>query len=170
MKATLLKLLKTDAPTAVVLVRLAVGWVFLAEGIQKFLYPAALGAGRFVKIGIPWPEVMGPVVGGVEVVAGFLVLLGLLTRVASSLLFADISVAILSTKIPILLGYGFWFFHLPSLQRYGFWSMVHESRVDLCMWLGCLFFIKVGGGSLSLDGWLGHHVLTAPTDGEGVRR
>jgi uncharacterized membrane protein YphA (DoxX/SURF4 family) len=50
------KLLTTNAPPATVLVRLIVGAVFLSEGIQKFLFPAALGAGRFAKIGIPWPD------------------------------------------------------------------------------------------------------------------
>ena len=48
---------------AMVLIRILVGWVFLSEGIQKFLFPDALGAGRFVKIGIPWPQVMAPFVG-----------------------------------------------------------------------------------------------------------
>jgi uncharacterized membrane protein YphA (DoxX/SURF4 family) len=38
---------------AILLIRILVGWVFLSEGIQKFLFPAALGAGRFAKIGIP---------------------------------------------------------------------------------------------------------------------
>jgi putative oxidoreductase len=36
-----------------------VGSVFLSEGIQKFLYPPELAAGRFTKIGIPAPETMG---------------------------------------------------------------------------------------------------------------
>ena len=40
-----------------------VGTVFFLEGIQKFLYPEALGAGRFAEIGIPAPGVMGPLVG-----------------------------------------------------------------------------------------------------------
>ena len=43
---------------AVILIRLMVGIVFLSEGIQKFLYPAEQGAGRFAKIGIPSPELM----------------------------------------------------------------------------------------------------------------
>jgi len=47
------RLLETRAPAAVVLVRLTVGAVFLSEGIQKFLYPADLGVGRFTKIGLP---------------------------------------------------------------------------------------------------------------------
>src|SRR5262245_29510366 len=40
------KLLATNAPAAVILVRLIVGAVFLSEGIQKFLYPDALGGCR----------------------------------------------------------------------------------------------------------------------------
>src|ERR1035441_7430204 len=45
------------------LLRFLPGCVFLSEGIQKFLFPAALGAGRFEKIGIPAPQFMGPFVG-----------------------------------------------------------------------------------------------------------
>jgi putative oxidoreductase len=148
---TLERILQTRAPAATVLVRLLVGGVFLSEGIQKFLYPAALGAGRFANIGIPWPEVMGPFVGVVEIVAGSLVLLGLLTRPAALVLLVNISVAIFSTKIPIMLGHGFWLFTLPKLKSYGFWAVAHEARVDFCMWLGCLFLLIVGAGALSAD-------------------
>jgi putative oxidoreductase len=144
-------LLSSHAPAATLLIRILVGAVFLSEGIQKFLYPGELGAGRFARIGIPAPEVMGPFVGVVEIVAGSLLLLGLLTRPAAFMLLVNISVAILSTKIPILLGHGFWLFTLPKLQRYGFWSMAHEARTDLCMWLGCLFLILVAAGPLSFD-------------------
>jgi uncharacterized membrane protein YphA (DoxX/SURF4 family) len=144
-------ILTSRAPAAVILVRLLVGLVFLSEGIQKFLYPEALGVGRFVKIGIPAPEVMAPFVGICEIVAGGLIVAGLLTRPAALVLFIDISVAIVSTKIPILLGEGFWGFSLAALPRYGFWSMAHETRTDFCMWLGSLFLIFVGSGPLSLD-------------------
>ena len=81
------------------------------------------------------PESMGPFVGGVEVLCGALVILGLLTRLASILLLIDISVAIVSTKVPILLGHGFWGFSLTKLPRYGFLSMVHEARTDFAVWL-----------------------------------
>ena len=43
------------AAKAILLIRILVGWVFLSEGIQKFIFPDSLGVGRFVKIGIPWP-------------------------------------------------------------------------------------------------------------------
>jgi putative oxidoreductase len=148
------RLLSTQAPAAVIWVRILVGAVFLSEGVQRFLFPEALGTGRFLQIGIPAPHLMAPFVDVLEVVCGTLILVGLLTRLAASLLWMDISVAILSTKIPILLGRGFWGFALPSLPRYGFWSVAHEARTDVAMWLGCLFLILVGAGRLSVDAWL----------------
>jgi hypothetical protein len=36
----------------------------LSEGIQKFLFPDQLGAGRFLKIGLPMPDVLGPFAQG----------------------------------------------------------------------------------------------------------
>lgn len=56
------RLLATSAPSATILIRLLVGWVFLAEGIQKFLFPSALGVGRFAQIGIPAPAFSAPFV------------------------------------------------------------------------------------------------------------
>ena len=139
---------------AVSLIRLMVGGVFLVEGVLKFLYPDELGAGRFAKIGIPAPEAMGPFVAGVETTCGALVLLGLFTRLAAIPLLIDISVAIITTKIPVLLGHGFWGFSLAKLPHYGFLAMVHEARTDFSMWLGLLFLLIVGGGRWSLETWL----------------
>jgi len=48
---SLRRLMTTTAPAAVSLIRIAVGSVFLSEGIQKFLFPNELAAGRFIKIG-----------------------------------------------------------------------------------------------------------------------
>jgi len=109
------------------------GGMFLTEGIQKFLYPGDLDAGRLAKIGIPESDMIGPFVGGIEIVCGALLIIGLLTRLAGILLLIDISVATVSTKIPILLDHGFWSFSLTKLPRYGFLSMIHEARTDLAM-------------------------------------
>jgi putative oxidoreductase len=146
--------LGAQAPPAVVFIRLMIGSVFFFEGVQKFLYPAELGAGRFARIGIPMPEVLGPFVGGVETICGALVLVGLLTRLAAIPLLINISVAILSTKIPILLGHGFWTFTLAKLPRYGFLSMMHEARTDFSMLLGLIFLLIVGAGVWSVDAML----------------
>jgi putative oxidoreductase len=135
----------------VVLIRLAVGVVFASEGVQKFLYAGAQGAGRFAKIGIPAPDVMGPFVGVVESVCGLLVLAGLFTRLAAAPLIVDMLVAITSTKVPILLGRGYWMFAHTFAPKVGFWSFLHESRTDLSMLLGSTFLALVGAGPWSLD-------------------
>src|SRR5436305_15075720 len=101
------RILATDAPAAVILVRLIVGAVFLSEGIQKFLFPDALGVGRFAKIGIVAPEFTAPFVGVCETLCGALLILGLLTRLATIPLIIDMVVAISTTKLPILLENGF---------------------------------------------------------------
>jgi|SRR5215813_12386643 len=134
--------LQTHAPAAVFLIRLMVSGVFLSEGIQKFLFPSALGVGRFAQIGIPAPEIMAPFVGLVEIGCGLFLLLGLWTRLAAVPLIVDMGVAIATTKVPILL-------------KNGFWSMAHEGRTDYSMLLGAIFLLCVGAGPWSLDAWLG---------------
>ena len=132
------RIITSSAPRSVILVRLVVGGVFLSEGVQKFLFPDALGVGRFVKIGIPAPEIMAPFVGVFEIGCGALLLAGLLTRLAAIPLIIDMVVAIATTKIPMLM-------------KSGFWAMAHEARVDYAMILGCLFLLIVGAGPWSMD-------------------
>ena len=50
----------SHAPRATLLIRLMVGATFLAEGVQKFLFPGEVGAGRFARIGLPNAELLGP--------------------------------------------------------------------------------------------------------------
>ena len=148
-------LFATRAPGWSILVRLLVGLVvFFPEGLQKLIFPEILGAGRFAHVGIPYPDIMGPFVGVVETICGGLIILGLFTRLAAIPLIVIMVVAIVSTKIPILLGHDFWIFHLPKLPRYGFWSMAHEARADFCMLLGSLYLLIEGGGRWSLDALL----------------
>jgi putative oxidoreductase len=144
------RILMTEASWSVILVRFMVGWVFWSEGVQKFLYPDTLGIGRFIHIGIPFPEIMAPFVGVVEISCGFLFVIGLLTRLASIPLIINISVAIASTKIPILI-------------KNGFWAMSHEGRTDLCMILGLMFFLIIGAGSWSFDSLLAKKICSENT-------
>jgi uncharacterized membrane protein YphA (DoxX/SURF4 family) len=131
-------LFSTHAPPATLLIRLMVGGVFLSEGIQKFLFPATRGTGRFITIGLPNPEFLGPFVGTFETLCGLAILLGLLTRLAVLPTLTIMGVAIVSTKIPILL-------------NEGFWEMAHAMRTDYAMLLGSLFLLIVGAGPWSLD-------------------
>jgi putative oxidoreductase len=145
-------LFATSASGWTILVRLLVGLiVFLPEGIQKLIFPDILGAGRFMHIGIPYPDFTGPFVAVFEIVCGGLIILGLLTRLATIPLIITMIVAIVSTKIPILLGHDFWIFHVPKLPRYGLWSAAHEARADFCMLLGALYLLIEGAGAWSVD-------------------
>jgi len=123
---------------AIILIRMMLAFVFISEGIQKFLFPDALGVGRFIKIGIPLPSIMAPFVGGVEIVFGVLLLLGWFTRMAAFPLIMSMLVAFASTKIPMLL-------------EKGFWTFAHEARVDWCMLVGLTFLVIVGGGEWSIE-------------------
>ncbi len=141
----------THAPAANILLRLLVGGVFVSEGLQKFLFPAELGAGRFLKIGIPSPEFFGPLVGFFEIACGVLVMVGFATRLAAVPLIVIMLVALFTTKLPILIGSEVMGFSPRSLPRYGFLSMMHEARNDLSMLFGSLFLLITGAGPWSVD-------------------
>lgn len=146
------RLLDTRADGWTVLIRLMVGLVvFVPEGLQKLIFPLILGAGRFAKIGLPWPDFLGAFVGVFELTCGLLIVLGLLTRLACIPLIIVMVVAIVSTKLPMWLGHDLGMFHVAKLVRYGFWSMAHEARNDFCMLLGCIYLLIEGGGRWSLD-------------------
>ena len=78
-----------------------------------------------------------PFAGIVDVCATLLIV-GLLVRLATIPLIIDITVAILTTKIPML-------------AKSGFWVMMHEARTAYGMPLGLIFLLITGAGRLSLD-------------------
>lgn len=127
-----------------------VGAVFLSEGIQKFLFPDQIGAGRFTKIGLPNPEALALFVGGAEILCGTFILLGLVTRLACLPLIIIMLIAITTTKVGIL-------------SDGGIWRMFHESRTDWSMLLGNLFLLIKGSGKWSLDKLLIKHHKTETT-------
>lgn len=130
-------LLATTA-SPVLVARITVGLIFLTEGIQKFLFPAILGEGRFEKIGFSNPAFWASFTGTFEIICGILVLIGLLSRFASIPLIIVMITAFITTKIPIL-------------EAYGFWNFAHEYRTDFCMTMLLLFILYYGGGRFSID-------------------
>jgi putative oxidoreductase len=132
------RLLDTTAPAATVVVRLMAGSIFMLEGVKKFLFVDQWGAGRFAHIGLPHPQLLAPFVGSVEMACGALLIVGLWTRAAAVPLVVVMCVAILSTKVPILV-------------QSGFWPMEAEARTDYAMLLSLLFLLIVGAGRWSLD-------------------
>ncbi len=130
-----------------VLPRLIVGLVFLSEGIQKFLFPELVGAGRFEKIGFANPEFLASFVACFEIVCGTLLLIGLSVRIAAMPLLIIIITAIVTTKIPIL-------------HDKGFWSMAHEARTDIAMTLLLIHLMIFGGGRWSIDSRIYKYLTT----------
>lgn len=124
---------------SIIMIRLAVGLIFFSQGILKYIDPR-MGVLRFAKIGFPFPDFTAHLVGTFEIACGFLVLIGLLTRLASVPLLIVILTAIATTKIPEVVH-----------PEQGFWFMVSDARTDFSMTMALLFLIGVGAGAWSLD-------------------
>lgn len=133
--------LGTQGPASLILIRLLVGGIFITEGLQKFLFPEVLGAARFAALGFPVPRTTALTVGVVEVVAGGAVLVGLATRLAAVFLLLIALGAIITTKLPILLGHDIWVFSLQEVDRTGVWGFLHAWRSDIAMLLGTLYLL-----------------------------
>jgi uncharacterized membrane protein YphA (DoxX/SURF4 family) len=129
-----------QGPASILLIRIAVGLIFLTQGILKYIDPN-MGVVRFTRIGFPHAYFTAHFVGTFEVMCGLLVLLGLWTRAAAVPLLIVIMTAIATTKVPELLH-----------ANQGFWYMVSDARTDFAMLCSLFFLISAGGGTWSLDG------------------
>lgn len=137
-----MRLLKTtNIPTF--LCRLAVGLIFLSEGLQKYITPEETGTARFTKIGFSNASFWAYFTGSFEIVCGMLILTGFLTRLAAIPLLIIMLVAFITTKMPIL------------MQK-GFWPFAHEYRADFAMTLLLIYLLLYGGGNASFDKRLTH--------------
>lgn len=139
--------LRTRASGWVILIRLMVGLaVFFPEGIQNLIFPELLGAGRFTRIGIPFPDLMGPFVGVVEIVCGALIVVGFLTRLAAIPLLITMVVASSRSRFR-----SYWAVSSgSSIYRNSTAtdSGARSTRAEpiLAMLLGCLYQLIEGAG------------------------
>lgn len=129
----------SQGPASIFLIRLAVGLIFVTQGILKYTDPA-MGVNRFTKIGFSHPYFTAHFVGIFEIVCGLLLLLGLWTRVAAVPLLIVILTAIATTKLPEL-----------SRANQGLWFMISDARTDFAMLCSLVFLIAAGGGAWSVD-------------------
>jgi putative oxidoreductase len=133
---------------ATILLRGAVGGVFVVSGATKFLFDNQ-GPGRFAKIGFPAARELASFVGGVEIVCGTLLVAGLFARLAAVPLVVDMIVALVTTKIPLLFGAGPEPVAAPP--RTGFWAFAYQARLDTTMLLACVYIVAAGAGLWSID-------------------
>ena len=154
---------------ATLLVRLAVGAVFLSSGIVKFLFDNQ-GPARFAKIGLPAATQLAYFVGATEVICGALLALGLFVRLAALPLVLDMAVALVTTKIPLLFGPGPE--PVAAMPKIGFLAFAYQARLDVTMLIACVYLVTVGAGLWSLDALLSRRrwegrLMADPREGGG---
>jgi putative oxidoreductase len=86
---------------AILLVRVSLGAFFAISGGYKLFVPSRrrLMYDTLVDTGVPLPQIMTFFVSGVEFVGGLLLIVGVLSSIASFMLLVDMLVAILTTKL-----------------------------------------------------------------------
>lgn len=129
------------AEVAPLAVRVIVGVIMTAHGLQKL----AAGPGNFgsflAQLGVPLPTLTGYVVVFVELVGGILLIVGLFSRLAALLLTINLAVATVLVKTSVG-------FLSPEGGGAG-------AELDLALIAGFLSILFAGPGALSLDRALG---------------
>jgi putative oxidoreductase len=135
--------------SSIIIIRLMAGGVFFWEGMLKFVYTNQ-GAGRFTKLGFPFPEPIAHFIAIGEMIGGAMLIAGFRTRIVAIYFVLEMIVAVLSTKISLFLGTS----PLPlppAPPKVGIWAVLHEIRSDYAQILCCLFLVIEGAGRRSLD-------------------
>lgn len=134
--AAWLDALERAAWVPALLVRLFVGYFFLVTGVAKVRNLEAM-AERFAEWGIPLPAFSAALSGWTELVGGALLVVGLLTRLASIPLFVNMVVAIATVNLR----------RVESLDE--FVELAEPLYALVFLWL-----VFTGPGRISLDHWL----------------
>ncbi len=132
------RILGTEDEAKIIFLRLIVGLVFIIEGILKFLYLEAYGPSFFNEIGFRYAFFWAYFTGAFEITCGFLVLIGLFTRIASIPLLIIMIIALITTKLPLL-------------ENRGLWTFAHEYRLEFSLTVLLVLLIIYGGGKWSGD-------------------
>ena len=144
------KTVAIDAGLATVRVALAV--VFLAHGAQKVFQFGIAGVTQgFTQMGIPLPGITAPLVAGLELVGGLLLLVGLFTRPIALLLAIDMVGAAL-------------FVHL----RNGFF-LPNGFEFTFILFAASLALVMTGPGAFSLDAVLANRRRARVTPAPAAR-
>src|SRR5438552_4282812 len=114
--------------------RVAVATIFIRHGAQKlFVFGFAGVAGAFTQMGVPFPGLMGPLIGLLEFFGGIALVIGLLTRLIALGLVFDMLGAILLVQLK------------NGFSRYELEFLLLGSSLAL---------VLTGAGRFSVDGLL----------------
>jgi len=132
------KILGTGNDSRIIFARIITGLIFISEGIQKYVIVTMLGPAYFKEIGFGNPMFWSYFTGTFEILCGTMILLGLLTRLASIPLFIIMLTAFFKTKLPLMLSDGFLTF-------------AHEYRIDFALTFLLIMLFIYGAGKWSAD-------------------
>ena len=121
-------------PQALALLRIVTGLLFLEHGLSKFF-----------DIAVPFPVHPLPtllaVAGAIELVGGFLITIGLFTRLAAFICSGEMAVA-------------YFYGHFPK----GFWPAANMGEAEILFCFVFLYLAAAGPGAWSVD----HMRMKAP--------
>jgi putative oxidoreductase len=120
----------------ILLIRLTIAIVFIQSGWGK-IHNLEKVIGYFTDLKIPLPVFSAYITAWTELIAGFLILSGFLTRAAAFLLFIIMVVAISTTQI-------------ANLES---WADL-LGTIEFLYALMCLGLILVGAEKISVDEWI----------------
>ena len=124
----------TKTQTAFTMLRVVIGSIFVAHGAQKlFVFGLAGVSAMFGQIGVPLPEVTGPLVALLEFFGGLALVVGLLTRWAA----LGLALNMLGATVLVHAKGGFF---MPSGIEY-----------TLALGVASLAIALTGAGDLSVD-------------------
>lgn len=151
MRALGLPFLHSLRDLAPLFLRLGLGLVFVVHGVSKLQGGPATGfGGMLTGLNVPGPALFAWLITIAELVGGILLLVGLLTRLATLPLIATMIGAIVLVKVDIgvIAGEGV---AMPG------------AELDIALLVGLLALLVIGPGRLSVDQAVGIEAEVAPT-------
>jgi putative oxidoreductase len=127
-----MQLLEKLKPVALLLLRLGLGLIFIYHGYPKLFTHAHEALRQFPKMG--FPSYFAYIAGVVEFFGGWLLVLGLFTRIAALFLAGEMAIAIIRV-------------HLPQ----GGLTAVSNYQLPLALAAASFALVAVGAGAISFD-------------------
>lgn len=127
-----MQLLEKLKPLALLLLRLGLGVIFIYHGYPRIFTHAHQTMEEFPRMG--FPSYFALVAGVIEFFGGWLLILGLFTRIAALLLAGEMAIAIVRVHIP-----------------QGGVMAVSNYQFPLALAVGAFALVAVGAGAISID-------------------
>ena len=128
---SLLRTLNAQSPVALAILRVVMGIIFVVAGYGK-VFGGGFAMGFLGKVGIPLPQIAGPIVSFLELGGGILLIVGLFTRYVGVLFTLEFIVAVIT---------------IANFSDKG----IMGTRLEFMMLMGAIILVTHGAGALAID-------------------